>query len=276
MGSIVKSVAMAIAVATLVSPLAVAAQPTGGTVVYGGATITNPSATSTLIKQSTNSTIINWQSFSLSSGSSVVFDQPNAAAIALNRILGGGVSQIDGSLSANGQVWIINANGILFGKGSQINVAGLLATTSDIADGDFASGQYNFSPSSNPSASVDNAGTIHVANGGSAVLSAPHVSNSGLIQADGGQIVLGGASAFTVDFDGDDLLRYAITTPVSATPTDANGVAQKELVANSGTLNAAGGRILMTARAAANVADNVVNNSGMISATSAKVVNGEV
>jgi filamentous hemagglutinin family protein len=277
MRSSVKALAATTLVASLALGSAAIGQPTGGTVVFGGATIGTPSATTTLIKQTTNSAIINWQTFSVGSGSSVVFDQPGAAAIALNRVLGGGVSQIDGSLSANGQVWIINANGILFGKGSQINVAGLLATTSDIANGDFASGNYNFSSaSSNPSASVDNAGTIHVGAGGSAVLSAPHVGNAGLIQADGGQIVLGGASAFTVDFDGDNLLRYQISTPVAVTPTDANGTPRKELVGNGGTLSAAGGRILLTARAAANVADNVVNNTGMISANSASVHNGEV
>src|SRR5689334_5575640 len=277
MRSSVKALATGILVATWVISSAAIGQPSGGTVVFGGATIGKPNSTTTLIKQTTNAAIINWQSFSLNSGTSVVFDQPGAAAIALNRVLGGGVSQIDGSLSANGQVWIINANGILFGKGSQVNVAGLLATTSDIANGDFASGQYNFtSASSNPAASVENAGSIHVAGGGSAVLSAPHVSNAGLIQADGGQIVLGGANAFTVDFAGDDLLRYQISAPVAVTPTDANGTPQKELVANSGTLSAAGGRILLTARAAANVADNVVNNTGMISANSVSVHNGEV
>jgi filamentous hemagglutinin family protein len=134
----VNRLATNIVVVAWLSLAAAQAQPTGGTVVYGGATIGSPSTTTTLITQTTNAAIINWQSFSLASGSSVVFDQPNAAAIALNRVLGGGVSQINGNLQANGQVWIINANGILFGKGSQINVAGLLATTSDIADSDFA------------------------------------------------------------------------------------------------------------------------------------------
>lgn len=137
MRSSVKALATGILVATWVISSAAIGQPSGGTVVFGGATIGTPNATTTLIKQTTNAAIINWQSFSLNSGTSVVFDQPGAAAIALNRVLGGGVSQINGSLSANGQVWIINANGILFGKGSQVNVAGLLATTSDIANGDF-------------------------------------------------------------------------------------------------------------------------------------------
>src|SRR5262245_24330768 len=115
MGSSVKALAAGILVAFVMSS-AVVGQPSGGTVVFGGATIGTPNSTTTLIKQTTNAAIINWQSFSLSSGSSVVFDQPGAAAIALNRVLGGGVSQINGTLSANGQVWIINANGILFGK----------------------------------------------------------------------------------------------------------------------------------------------------------------
>ena len=261
----------------LAVPLPAYAQPSGGSVVVGGATITTPSANSTIIKQTTQSAIVNWQSFSIETGSSVQFNQPNAAAITLNRVLGGGLSQINGALTANGQVWIINQNGILFGKGSQVNVSGLLATTSDIADADFSAGNYNFnSASPNAAASIDNAGTIHVGNGGSAVLSASHVGNTGLIQADAGQIVLGGANAFTVDFDGDNLLRYSITTPVASTPIDSSGTAQKALVENSGTLSAAGGRILMTARAAANVADNVVNNTGLVSASSASLQNGEV
>jgi len=264
-------------VSALAWPLPAAAQVTGGSVVFGGATIALPNASTTLIKQSTNAAIINWQSFSLASGASVVFDQPNAAAIVLNRVLGGGSSVIDGNLQANGQVWLINSNGILFGKNSQINVAGLLATTSDITDNDFAAGRYDASlPSANAGASVDNAGTIHIANGGAAILSGQHVSNSGLIEATGGQIILSGANAFTIDFDGDNLLRYAVTAPVTTTPTDANGAARGEIVANSGTLNAVGGRILLTARAAANVANNVINNTGMISATSATIRNGEV
>jgi len=253
------------------------AQPGRGTVVSGSAVISNPSANSTIINQTTAAAIINWQSFSLAPGSSVQFNQPNAAAITLNRVLGGGTSEIYGSLQANGQIWIINSNGILFGRGSQINVAGLLATTSDIADSDFAAGRYNFNtPSSNLSASVDNAGTIHVANGGSAILSGGHVANQGLIQADAGNIVLGGANAFTVDFDGDNLLRYQITVPISNSPTDAAGTALPETVANSGTLAASGGSILMTSRAAANVADNVINNTGIILATSAAVRSGQV
>jgi filamentous hemagglutinin family protein len=244
------------------------ADPTGGNVVFGQAAISSHGATTT-IDQKSGKAIINWDSFSIAAGSTVRFNQPGAGAIALNRVLGSESSAIYGSLLANGQVWLINGNGILFGGGSKINVGGLIATTSDIANGDFASGSYNFSNASG--ASVVNQGTIRTRSGGSAVLSGASVSNQGLISADAGTVVLGGAAAFTVDFVGDNLIRYAITAP----PAKAdNGAATG--VSNSGTISAAGGRVLMTARAAANVTDAVVNNTGMISATSAKLQNGEV
>jgi filamentous hemagglutinin family protein len=244
------------------------AQPTGGQVVYGGATITDHGPNSTVIDQKTGKAIINWNSFSIGAGGTVKFNQPNASAIALNRVLGGESSSICGNLLANGQVWIINKNGILFGQGSTINVGGLIATTADITDSNFAAGNYSFSGGTG--AAVINQGTIRAKNGGGVVLSGASVQNQGLVQADTGTVVLGGASAFTVDFAGDGLIKYAITEPTGAADNGQTGVA------NSGTLKAAGGHVVMTARAAANVQDAVVNNTGMISATSARLVNGEV
>src|SRR5580704_2436860 len=179
--------------------------PTGPSVVAGQASVSSPSATSTVVTQTTEKAIINWQSFSISSGSSVQFVQPNSSAIALNRVVGPSASEIFGDLTANGQVWIINGNGILFGHGSQINVGGLIATTADIQNGDFLSGNYNFSSASaNPNASVVNEGTIRAADGGSVTLAGPTVSNQGLISANLGSVVLGGAQTFTVDFTGDN------------------------------------------------------------------------
>jgi filamentous hemagglutinin family protein len=262
--------------AILLQTQAMAAGPTGGTVVGGHATITTPSSTSTVITQSTEKAIIDWQNFSISSGSSTTFLQPNSAAITLNRVTGSGASEIDGNLFANGHIWIINGNGILFGKGSQINVGSLIATTADIANNDFLSGDYNFGgASANHNASVVNKGTIRAASGGSIVLAGPVVSNQGLIQADLGSVVLGGGNTFTVDFQGDKLIQFAIAAPVSQTPVDANGHAQT-LVSNSGTVSAQGGRIVMTARAAEGVADNVINNTGIVEATSVHSENGEI
>ncbi|HEY0107324.1 MAG TPA: filamentous hemagglutinin N-terminal domain-containing protein, partial [Rhizomicrobium sp.] len=244
------------------------AQPTGGTVTFGQGTITNHGGNSTVIDQKTGKLVINWDSFSVGAGGTVQFVQPGTGSIALNRVTGSEPTAIYGNLLANGQVWIINGNGVLFGAGSQIKVGGILATTADIRDADFAAGNYSFSGGTG--ASVVNQGTIQTRGGGSVVLSGASAQNRGLIVANTGSVVIGGASAFTVDFTGDGLIKYAITAPARTADNGQTGAS------NSGTIKAAGGQVVMTARAAADVQDAVVNNTGMISATSAHVRNGEV
>ncbi|HEX3483595.1 MAG TPA: MBG domain-containing protein [Micropepsaceae bacterium] len=272
-GGLVFVLTLGIPVARGASPVL----PSGASVGAGSVSIASPSETSTVILQSSKKAIINWQSFSVGAGSKVVFQQPDSAAITLNRVVGSGASAIDGTISANGQVWLVNRNGVFFGQGSQIDIGGLIATTSDIRDPDFLAGNYNFGTASpNPNAGVVNKGTINTAPGGSAVLSAAHVANEGVIQANLGRVVLGGANAFSVDFDGDNLIRYAVTAPVSETPQSDDGSPVPGLVSNSGTITAQGGKVLMTARAARNVVDNVINTTGIVEATTASLQNGEI
>ncbi len=259
----------------LTSSGAMAGGPTGGKVAVGSATITNPSSTQTVVDQTSQKALINWNSFSLPTGSSITFDQPNKASLTVNRVTGANASTIDGQLLANGNIWLINANGILFGHGSQVDVGALLATTSDLSDDDFRKGRYRFTKPGNPGASVVNQGSITAAPGGSVTLSGSQVSNQGVIQANLGTVVLGGANAFTVDLDGDNLLRYQITAPVTASPKGAAG-SGSALVSNSGTIATAGGRILLTARAVKNVQDDVINNTGQVEATSVSSHDGEI
>jgi len=271
--------ACALPALALIAPAAVADPllPSGGTVASGSVSIVASDPANTLLVQKSKSAIINWQNFSIGTGAGVTFQQPDSSSIALNRVTGTGTSVIEGSLLANGQVWLVNANGILFGSGSRIDVGGLIATTSDIKDGDFLSGHYVFGvASANPDAAVINRGSIKAATGGSAVLSAARVANDGVVEARLGHVVLGGASSFSVDFDGDNLIRYQVTAPVSQTPKDPDGKAAPALVSNSGTVMADGGTVLMTARAARNVVDNVINTTGIIQANSVSVQNGEV
>ncbi|HJW39830.1 MAG TPA: filamentous hemagglutinin N-terminal domain-containing protein, partial [Rhizomicrobium sp.] len=242
------------------------AQPAGGTVALGTATITNSGSNSTVIDQKTGKLVINWNSFSIDAGGTVKFNQPGSSSIALNRILGADPTQIYGSLLANGQVWIINGNGVLFGQGSRINVGGLIATTADLDDSDFAAGNYDFSGGTG--ASVVNQGSIQTRSGGYAVLSGASASNQGLIAANAGSVAIGGSSAFTIDFDGDGLLKYSVSAPTGRATSGPTGAS------NSGTITAQ--RVVMTARAASDVQDAVVNNTGMISASSARVQDGEV
>ncbi|MBS0469836.1 MAG: filamentous hemagglutinin N-terminal domain-containing protein [Proteobacteria bacterium] len=260
--AIVRTLLLGTSCLCAVGMLPAKADPTGGVVIGGSATITSNGVT-TVINQTTNKAVINWDSFSIAAGGTVRFDQPGVNSFTLNRVVGSAPSTIYGNLLANGNVWLINGNGIMFGKGSQINVGSLIATTSDIDNQDFLNGSYVFKTGTG--AAVVNQGTIKTRNGGSVVLSGSRVENQGLIVANTGTVVLGGASAFTVDFNGDGLLKYQITQPAQQPDSGKPGVT------NSGTIKAAGGQVVMTARAAQAVTDAVVNNTGMISATSAKV-----
>ena len=112
------------------------------------------------INQTSNRAIIDWSSFNIASGEKTVFNQPSASSIALNRVNDANPSQILGKLTANGQVVLVNPNGVFFGQGSQVDVAGLIATTANIANSDFMAGKMNFSQPGNPNAAIVNQGTI--------------------------------------------------------------------------------------------------------------------
>ena len=120
------------------------ALPTGNQTVAGTATVTASSPSSMVINQGSQNAVINWQGFGIGSGESVVFKQPNAGAVALNRVLGSDPSQIYGSLTANGQVFLVNPNGILFGPTASVDVGGLVASTPGISNSDFMAGKRGF------------------------------------------------------------------------------------------------------------------------------------
>ncbi len=247
-----------------------AAGPTGGAVSAGAATISQ-SAAQTTIRQSSDKAVINWGNFSIGSGASVRFVQPSASSIALNRVTGTQASVIQGALQANGQVWVLNPNGVLIAPTGQVAAGSFLATTRSLTDQQFMAGNYAFTDGGVPGASVVNQGSIIVAEGGYAVLAGEAVRNEGYIEANLGQVVLGGAKAFTLDLSGDNTLAFVVTAPVDVTPTDG-----KAIVDNSGSIQAAGGRVLMTARAASQVVGQVINTDGIVAATSARMVNGKI
>ena len=164
-----------------------------------------------IVNQSTSSAIINWNTFNIRANESVRFNQPNSSSVALNRVIGGlGPSEIMGSLTANGRVFIINRDGILFGPGSVVNTAGFLATTNDIKNADFMAGRYNFNIPGRPDASIVNQGTITATSGGFAALVAPGVRNSGTITATLGTVALASGNSFTLDMYGDKLITLAV------------------------------------------------------------------
>jgi hypothetical protein len=158
------------------------ANPTGGQVVDGSATISSNGSTLT-VNQTTNRAIINWQSFSIGQGELTSFIQPSASSANLSRVLGGDPSQLLGSLTSNGQVYLINPSGIVFGQGFQLNTSGFLASTLDVDNGAFMSGG-NLHFAGNSTAGITNNGTL-TTTAGDVYLFARSVTNNGTINSAG-------------------------------------------------------------------------------------------
>ncbi len=226
------------------------ALPTSGAVVAGSGTITS-NGTAMTIHQSTQKMAIDWQSFSIGSSNSVEFVQPSASSVALNRVLGPDASLIQGTLKANGQVFLLNPNGVLFSPTAQVNAGALVASTLNLKNDDFLAGRYVFEGGS--SNAVINQGNITAAAGGGVALIAAKVTNSGSIDAQRGNALLGAGSKVTLDFGGPVKLQ------VEQGAIDA-------LIANGGAVRTDGGTVVMTAKAAGELTSTVINNTGMVQA----------
>src|SRR5215467_4883231 len=252
--------------------------PAGGTVVGGSATIQGQGGPAVIVNQSSNSAIINWNTFNIGVNESVRFNQPGASSVALNRVTGGlGPSEILGTLTANGRVFVINRDGILFGPNAVVNTAGFLATTHDIRNRDFMAGRYNFNIPGRPDASIVNQGRITATSGGFAALVAPGVRNSGTITATLGTVALASGNSFTLDLYGDKLITLAVSDHIASKVVDvATGRPLKSLVTNEGKIRANGGRVELSAAAARVVVDSVINTSGVITANSIGHRNGMI
>ena len=114
--------------------------PTGGQIAAGTATISQSSNVMN-INQSTQRAVINWDSFNVGKNATVNFNQPDSSASTLNRVNSASQSMINGAVNANGQVIFVNPNGVVFGKGAEINTGGLVATTMNIKDADYMAGK---------------------------------------------------------------------------------------------------------------------------------------
>src|SRR3990167_745176 len=253
------------------------ANPEAGEVVGGSATITSPDANTVQINQTSDKAIINWNSFNVAPQERVNFQQPSSSSIIWNRINpANGASSIEGRLSANGQVWLINPAGILFGQGAEINVAGLLASTADISNEDFMSGHYHFKQSPNWNGAIINEGIIKVAEAGLVALIGAGVVNNGHIEANLGNVVLASGSEFTIGFSGNDMISFAVDGEVLKQAIDQHGRQLKNGVEQAGTIIANGGKVYLSAKAAGDVLDRVINMQGVIEARSVSVQNGTI
>jgi filamentous hemagglutinin family protein len=252
------------------------ANPQGGVVVAGSATIAQPSTALLQVQQFSQNAVINWQGFSIGGGEAVRFLQPSSTASVLNRVVGSDPSRILGSLSANGRVYLVNQNGVFVGPDAQIDAAALVMSTADIRTDDFMSGRLDFSQPGKPGAKIVNEGRITAREGGLAALVAPGVENRGVISARLGQVVLGGAPAFSLDLLGDGMVNILLTPQGMRAIIDATGKPLASYVDTTGRINAEGGRIWIGAAQARGIVDSMVNIGGELRATRVAQRGGEI
>ncbi|MEO6280869.1 YDG domain-containing protein [Roseateles sp.] len=223
---------------TLPSGLQVAAGQASAQTQGGVLTVTNSA-----------NAILNWQSFSIGTQNAVRFVQPSASSQVLNRVTGSDPSAILGSLSSNGRVWLLNPNGVLFGQGARVDVAGLVTSTLNIANEDWLAGRYVLGGGA-AAAGIVNQGEIRTSLGGRVALVGGSVENQGLIEAPGGQVLLAAGRSVELVDTGAPNLAVRITAPQGD-------------VLNLGTLSAAGGRI--------DVHGAAVNQQGLVRADNLSV-----
>ncbi|HTB66252.1 MAG TPA: filamentous hemagglutinin family protein [Steroidobacteraceae bacterium] len=245
------------------------------------------------VNQTTNSATLNWSSFNIAADGKVTFVQPTSSAVALNRIYDANPSQIFGSLTANGQIYLINANGFLFGATANINVAGLIASSLNLTDNTFVNGilspvandlpalepftgSYTHFSDSGPTGAktLANTGTITIApgaqltaaDGGRLLLAAGRVDNAGTLAAPDGQVILAAGQKVFLQASQDNSLRGLIVEVDAGSPT-ANLLSS---VVNEST------GVISTPRGNVTLAGLMVNQDGRISATTSVAANGSV
>lgn len=254
------------------------ANPLNGSVVAGEATISGTGTPDVTITQHTDRAAINWESFDIAKGERTRFIQPSASSVILNRVIGGNASQIYGTLEANGTVYLVNPDGILFGPSAVVDTGSFLGTTFDITNSDFMAGIDRFAPTGRPATSVINEGTITANTGGFAALVAPGVRNDGLLTARLGQVGMSAVgSGFSLDLRGDELISFAVSDLIAEEVVDVKtGNKLSSLVENKGKISAGGGTVALTAATARKVVDSVINTSGVIEANSVSTKGGKI
>ncbi|WP_170179941.1 two-partner secretion domain-containing protein [Prosthecochloris vibrioformis] len=237
--------------------------PSGATISRGSGSIETSGSTMT-VRQNSENMIAEWNSFNIGSSASVEFVQPGSEATALNRIHSVSPTRIQGQLSSNGRVFLLNSSGIVIGQDAQVNVGGLLATSLEMTDDDFLDGHYRLVGHAH-GGDIVNDGTIRVPEGGVIALVAPVVDNRGYIDARKGEVILASAGSVLLRFGGDDGISYEI---------DAGAV--DAVTGNSGVISATGGIVVMTAEAANDLSGAAVNNSGIIEARTVSGKEGRI
>ncbi len=241
----------------------VMAAPKDGVVRQGQATITQGVLETSVVQRSERA-IIDWRSIDLRSIESLRFYQPAASSMTLNRVTGGEPSQILGNITANGNVLLVNPQGIVFGPSSRINVGGLVATTANIADDSFMQGGnvLRFDQAGSATGQVVQQGVVTVAQGGLAAFVARQVRNEGYVTGRLSRVAMAGADRFVLDLAGDSLIRLTLDRSALEQTLDAQGRPLSARVDQLGQVRVEGGRIELLAGTVDQLLDNAIHVKG--------------
>lgn len=199
--------------------------------------------------------IIDYTGFDISRGETVRFIQPGASATVMNRINSARPTTIDGTLKANGHVYLLNPNGILFSGTSVVQTGGLTAAAATMSNRDFLAGRDHFT---NVQGDVVNAGMITTTS--AARLIGQHVANAGVISAGGqdGVVAMVSGSDVMLTPRGDTMSITVAPSNLATPPTDA-----RPGVENTGRITASKGRSIMLA---GDIYSLAVRNTGTVRA----------
>ena len=243
--------------------------PTGGSVQNGNVEIAYINPDHIVLNQNTNNSVIHWDSFSVHSSGVVDFNMPSASSSSLNRVLGSTPSNIAGRVNSNGNVILVNPNGVFLTKSGTVRSNSFTASSLDINTNDFLQGKHNFYKNKT-SKGVENHGLIEVNNSSHAALLGNYASNEGTITAKFGKIFMGAGEQITLDLSGNGLMKVTVPTSELSNITDINGKSLDSLVTNNGSLIADGGYVQLSAKTAENLMLGAVNvgSSGIVSSAS--------
>ena len=243
----------------------------GANVVIGEAQINRPNSTVTEIHQYSDRAVIEYDRFSLAADEILNIYQPDSQSAILNRVVGDQLSEIYGSINANGEVFIVNQAGVLFSQGSRVNVGGLVVSSLDLPDEQFIAGNYRFQQGSSASGNTGDIiaqGQINTSDQGRIVFIAPQIVHEGQAHAPDGEIsFIAGDQVVVPEYlylqDGDSPIAIAVEAPIA-----------NALIQNYGRLDA--GRVTLHANAENALYSTVIEHQGMVRAQYLSGEGGEV
>ena len=233
---------LAVLPTSVLAEIATTTLPSGGTVAAGSVSMAT-NANTLNITQSTDKAIVNWNSFDIGRDATVNILQPSAQSALLNRVQSSAPTQIFGQLNANGQVFLINPHGVVFGQSARVDVGGLVASALDIKDEDFLNENYAFFGGG--VGRIANYGSL---TGGFVSLIAPEIENDGDILARISSVALGSGDAATLTFADNALISLQVEE-----------AKLKSAITNSGSIVAENGLVILKASAAQSLVDDMIN-----------------